>query len=515
MPDPSSGAGTTVSLYIMNAFDPGGDLLHPVRQKIGTRLLLGILFVSSMATTVFTAVAFYLDYRTELNEIETRLGNITQGSVPPLAKAVFEVNEELVSTIARSILNIRDVVRVQVDLEEGLQSFTLQKPGSATRDLFAMLYGGDDVVRVWTLPDPGFAGSSAGTLTVTVSQKNMFRRLWSKALYFFLSQGAKTFLVSFLILLLVRMVVTRHLESLLRYWGRQDIGSPSRPAPLRLAKNKSGDELDRLCSYTNEVFARLSAHNRRRQEETDEHREKARHAAQLAGVGLLAGGVAHEINNPLAIIAGNMELLELRLKEAGQEDPTVNKLLNSTAKSLKRISSITYGLLAYSRDGETDPMAPTDLITVLGDIVDLAEIRRHKTEVEIDLIRDLPDGPVSVLCREVQIGQVFINLINNAFDAVEARPGEENWVRISCATRSGIVRIVVENSGPPISPGVVSRIFDPFFTTKEVGKGTGLGLSICLGHIREHGGEIHVDYDADHPVFVVTLPLADAARQAS
>jgi len=124
------------------------------------------------------------------------------------------------------------------------------------------------------------------------------------------------------------------------------------------------------------------------------------------------------------------------------------------------------------------------------------------------------DGDVFVLCREVQIAQVLLNLLLNAFDAVVEDPGEK-WVRVEVKTEDGAVMFCVVDSGPGISPEIKARIMEPFFTTKPVGKGTGLGLSLSKAFIEEHGGELTVSERENHTCFSFVLPEFKEAADAT
>jgi C4-dicarboxylate-specific signal transduction histidine kinase len=115
------------------------------------------------------------------------------------------------------------------------------------------------------------------------------------------------------------------------------------------------------------------------------------------------------------------------------------------------------------------------------------------------------DPTLSVYCREVQIGQVLLNLLQNAFDAVAEQP-EERWVRLAALVRDDAVEFSVTDSGTGIPPGLKSKIMYPFFTTKELGKGTGLGLTISQSIVKDHGGELDLREENGHPCFFFCLP---------
>jgi signal transduction histidine kinase len=131
----------------------------------------------------------------------------------------------------------------------------------------------------------------------------------------------------------------------------------------------------------------------------------------------------------------------------------------------------------------------------------------------VNLIVSSIDPALSISCREVQIAQVLLNLLENAFDAVMEQQGEK-WIRIEVAVQAGSVVLSVIDSGPGIPPELKTRIMEPFFTTKEVGKGTGLGLSLSRAIVEEHGGKLELTEEAGHTCFSFRLPLAQKAEAA-
>jgi two-component system NtrC family sensor kinase len=219
--------------------------------------------------------------------------------------------------------------------------------------------------------------------------------------------------------------------------------------------------------------------------------EQVIEAGKLASIGELAAGIAHEINNPVAIMveeAGWMEdlLAEEELGECKNIDE-FKRALGQVKTQGVRCKEITYKLLSFAR--RTDPkMRDVQLNDLVEEIVGISEQRARYSNVKITkhLLPDLP--MVSASPSEMQ--QVFLNLINNAIDAIGPGGGT-----IDVATRvdGGFAIVDVADSGQGIPKSILPRIFDPFFTTKPVGKGSGLGLSICYGIVKKMGGRITVN----------------------
>jgi PAS domain S-box-containing protein len=232
--------------------------------------------------------------------------------------------------------------------------------------------------------------------------------------------------------------------------------------------------------------------------------------ARLSALGMMAGGVAHEINNPLAVIHASASDLLYIIKEEGAAPL---KMVTDNAARIRqtadRIAKIVKSLRRIAREGSHDPFFPVHASKVVEDTLELcrAKFRAHAIKLTLPHIGD----DVTIQCREVQISQILLNLLTNAFDAVVDH-GDEKWVRLDVEHSNGTVVFSVVDSGPGISPRVKARIMEPFFTTKEVGKGTGLGLSLSRTIAEEHGGKLEAIEKNGHTCFALTLPACRNAE---
>lgn len=223
-------------------------------------------------------------------------------------------------------------------------------------------------------------------------------------------------------------------------------------------------------------------------------------AAKLASIGELAGGVAHEINNPVTgILSTSTHLIDKRrdtsLTARDKRD------LQLIAEQAERISDIVSKLLTFSRQSRME-LVLCDVNTVIEKAISLIEFRLRGTDVVLD--RELDADLPPVLCDPNRLTEVFVNLMNNAIDAMHPAG---TLTMASARAGNNHVRIAVSDTGCGIDPALMPRIFDPFFTTKAPGKGTGLGLSISHGIVRGHQGEIHVHSTPGRgTTFSVVLP---------
>jgi len=229
-------------------------------------------------------------------------------------------------------------------------------------------------------------------------------------------------------------------------------------------------------------------------------RDKLIHAEKMAAVGQLVSGVAHEVNNPLTAILGFADLL----MENTELPDNARKDLRVILQEAQRTKQIVQNLLSFARQMPPQRNA-LDLNLILRRTIQLRSYDFNSHGVEI--IEHLDQGLPDVIGDAQQLQQVFLNILNNAYDAVH-EIGRPARIEIMTVKSSGSVEVSFRDNGQGISHP--DRIFDPFFTTKEVGKGTGLGLSICYGIVKEHGGDIlcHNNSDGQGATFVVRLPAA-------
>lgn len=239
-------------------------------------------------------------------------------------------------------------------------------------------------------------------------------------------------------------------------------------------------------------------------QELDEKKKMAIQNAKLASLGEMASGIAHEINNPLAVIQSRTLHLKRQI-DRGQYDPdNFKESLQKINMTVDRIAKIIRGLKSFSRNADGDPLTPVSLKTIVENTLELCSEKFRNNQV-IFKVDPIPD--ITIHCREAQIVQVLLNLLNNAFDAVEMK--EERWVHLSFnMMRRNHISIIVTDCGDGIPDSVAQNIMQPFFTTKDVGKGTGLGLSISKGIVDSHQGELYLDKKNRNTRFVISLPVS-------
>ncbi len=273
------------------------------------------------------------------------------------------------------------------------------------------------------------------------------------------------------------------------------------------------DELGQLAESFNIMGKQISDHEKsliqkveERTRQVDEQRAILIQKSKLASLGEMAGGIAHEINTPLAIIGMKVE----QLMESVEENSLDNEELTSSLKVIKstndRIAKIISGLRFVVRDGSQMPMEPVLVSFLIDETCSFCKEKMRLSDIEFSIVRDFPSD-LKITCRSVEISQVLLNILNNAIDAVMDHPEKRISLHTSVDEDNIIFRI--SDSGPGISPEIREKVMQPFFTTKALGKGTGLGLSISRGIIEAHKGRFYIDNESSSTCFVIVLPLKE------
>jgi len=247
------------------------------------------------------------------------------------------------------------------------------------------------------------------------------------------------------------------------------------------------------------------------EKELEYQKIKAENNAKMAALGEMAAGVAHEINNPLAIIKVKSQILKNNFIKDKLDKKFMNNQIDSITNTVNRIASIVRGLRNFARDGEKDPYEQTLVSNIINDTLSLCEARLQNDNIQIRKINT--DSLTVIDCRSVQVSQVLLNLLNNAHDAIENTA--DKWIEIEVMQKENVVSISVTDSGHGIPVDIREKLMQPFFTTKEIGKGTGLGLSLSKGLIESHGGKLYFDFNAQNTKAIIELPIKQTSPNIS
>jgi signal transduction histidine kinase len=270
----------------------------------------------------------------------------------------------------------------------------------------------------------------------------------------------------------------------------------------------SNDECGELAETFNQMTANLQTSRQELERALQILRATQAQLVQsekMSAMGQFVAGIAHELNNPLTVVIGYAELLRF----SGDRKPDELDNLEQIAAGAERCRKIVRGLLSFARQHKPQRRW-VSINEILESSLDLMAYELRTSNVQI--VRQFENNLPKVLADYQQLEQVFVNIINNARQAIGASR-RDGQIRLTTESRHRLVRIVIEDNGPGIPAEHLPKIFNPFFTTKEVGQGTGLGLSLSYGLVQEHGGTITAENRPERGArFVIELPVALGAE---
>lgn len=237
--------------------------------------------------------------------------------------------------------------------------------------------------------------------------------------------------------------------------------------------------------------------------------KKLAYNSKISSLGEMAGGIAHEINNPLAIIAGKATMMKRALARSDIDQVTLTKCAEDIEKTVFRISQVVKGLKTFSRDAEKDPFEWTKISDIISDTLAFCQSRFLSHGIEVQINSD--NLSETLECRSAQISQCLLSLLNNSHDAVLQQP--EKWIKLQIVNTEESFQFVITDSGKGIDQKYIDKLMQPFFTTKEIGKGMGLGLSTASGIAKAHKGSLEFDASSPNTKFILTIPKSQSQNK--
>jgi len=231
---------------------------------------------------------------------------------------------------------------------------------------------------------------------------------------------------------------------------------------------------------------------------------RVHYSSKMASLGKMAASMAHEINTPIQTINLVAERVQRQLKK-NMSHEEINSSMDKILNSVNKVSDIIDSLRKVSRDSSADPFANVEIKTLMEDSVNMTKERFKVNNIAFEIKYHDISQNTRIQCQSLQISQVIINLINNAYDAIEKL--DEKWITIDIYQIPEKLQISITDSGEGISDEIIDKIFEPLYTSKEIGKGTGLGLSISRDIVVNHHGVLYVDKVSKNTRFVIELPF--------
>jgi C4-dicarboxylate-specific signal transduction histidine kinase len=243
---------------------------------------------------------------------------------------------------------------------------------------------------------------------------------------------------------------------------------------------------------------------KKKEDVINKQREQMIGSARLASLGEMAGGIAHEINNPLAAISATMKVVKKIFSRDEVDKEMIAECVEDIETTVQRIHKIVTGLRTISRSKSGDTLERTSAKDLLNDVLGLCSEKFKNSSVDLQIIDEIDLKNVKILCNRIPLSQVIINLLNNSFDAISGK--EKKWIKINFSIDDEILFIKIIDCGNGIDEEKEYKIFQPFFTTKEIGKGTGVGLSLSKSLIEKQSGKLYIDHGSPNTCFVIEIP---------
>lgn len=280
----------------------------------------------------------------------------------------------------------------------------------------------------------------------------------------------------------------------------QDMKITSAVAMVRDITLKAAIE-DEVIIQSRQLREEISAREKA-QKDLELNQEQLFHNSKLASLGEMAGGIAHEINNPLAIVMAGVELMELQSKRTSLTPEALKTGIERIKMASTRIKNIIEAMRTLTREEHRDEMVYYPVEKLLSEVLSLCYEKSISSGIKITVENEIHQA--AIRCLPTELGQVLINLLNNSFDAISEL--DEKFIRIRLVKKNGLIVISIIDAGKGISPEVEQKMFDPFFTTKPVGKGVGIGMSISKKIVKIHQGTIRVDRKSVNTKIDIILP---------
>lgn len=480
-------------------------------RPLKAKLLFAVIAISTFLTTIVTFFNYYIEYKDEIKSLKSRIQQINETSIPAINSAVWNVDKVYLTVLTESIAKIRDMVSVKV-LDPQNRIIMERKDSDADAD---ESQSSDLIIYKYPLYHQdynSFKVEHIGSVEIIATTVQIKERLFDQLIYFIVLQFIKTFILSWVILLIFHHYINKNIEQIIEFTKIFDLNSISNKY-LKLKRNSTTrDEFDILQDEINKMIEQINTLNIAKESKISEQEKKiemqqmnAINNSKLVALGEMAGGVAHEINNPLAIIHSHTQLMERMLEKGEPNKEQILKSLTAITTTVARIKNIVKGLRNISRDATTEKPDYVSLRTILLDVFSLCDERFKIHNIKLNCVLTKPAFGYSLHCRQVQLSQVFLNLLNNSFDAIADL--DDKWIKIDAEIQNDRMVIHLIDSGHGIPNDIRQKIFQPFFTTKEIGKGTGLGLSLVYRMITDHGGEIYYDESHSNTCFTIILPI--------
>jgi signal transduction histidine kinase len=457
----------------------------PERLTLAKKLVFLVLVTSTIATTLTSLVQIVFEYEIATDSQNSAIAVFQSSAKSGIQNSLWNYNEEALRGQLKSSLATKDFIEIRIYDEAGAIVAVEAKEGK---------FKNSEKTTV-QLMEPTNPSEKIGSLELIYTNDFIIEDLIRRSIWIIVTNFIKTMVVVSLLMNFFYQFFVKRINFIASTLNQEGLGNTE----LNLKKQQPWPFHSTDDEITDLELAMIGA-NQTIMKSNQALKESALSSARLAELGIFASGVAHEVNNPLMIILGNVSLIEKQVEDARVNPQIVQKNAERIAASAMRIKKIISALGSLSRDGTNDPMEELSVRKVVDDTMALCETMLAKRQIKFSCVIEPED--LIINCRMVQLTQIILNLINNAGDAIAEL--DEKWIEVRF-WRSGpsTIACTVTDSGHGIPEEVLNKIFVPFFTTKAVGKGTGLGLAIVQSMVERQNGKISVNREHKNTQFVI------------
>lgn len=455
-------------------------------MSLNKKILIVVLAISTFATGLTTFIQLTIDYQISKNDLDSEIDVFTNAAIPGIQNSVWQLNSDNIQNQVDSSLTNLEFIEIKVLDENNEILYTKSKP-----DKFNSV-----LKRQMNLFNPNNEKEIIGKIilqyTLDHIHNNLIEKIYSIVLFNFI----KSVIISALLLQIFYSISVRRLNRISNIIKNNDWPLKSEPIPESTTWlfSRQKDEINNIESAFNEAIALISKN-------VNTITDNATSSARLAELGIFAAGIAHEINNPLAIITGNSAILEKELLKLGMNSEKVTTYIQRTNNSVERIQKIISSIKLLSRDASQDEIEVHTVQQIINDTLNYCTKKLEISQTQFRFQIYPPD--LKLKCRHVEISQVLLNLVNNSIDAIDGK--ENKWIELSFTQNLDQIICTFTDSGTGIPLEIQEKIFVPFYTTKPVGRGTGLGLALVQSVLRKNFATIKINNDSVHTQFVVTF----------
>ncbi len=488
------------------------------RLPIAKKLLVMVLTTSAILSTLMTVAQIIFEYKEKQSQQADVIAGLETGLLPSVGQRVWDYDFSSIPDQFRGLMKNLDIARIKLETSTGKIVFDESRPDFKPQ--FPI-----NIEMPVVFDDQGNKVKVA-TLSVQFFSDRIIAEIRFHFLTLFVFNLIKTAIVSLVLITIFRRTVTNPILEIVDYFEKADVNKTKSDHQLTIHRKGPEDEITDLVGYIvaheRQLKELQSAQQNKIQsqeralEESDEKlkEEKARSemSARLAHMAEMASGIAHEINNPLAIIQGYFGVAKMECKKPAPDLTAVQGYLVKGEQSVTRAAKIVSSLRDFARDPANDPISRVTIRQILDDLPALIGMKIKTTGVDFTINNLCPDD-VEVDCRKVAVDQALYALINNSLEAVKSQ--HSGWIRVESAIKGSRVEISIVDSGKGIAPDVAAKMFQPFFTTKDVGQGAGLGLAMAQGVFTHHGGELYYDKLSPNTCFKIVMPVAAATMKSA